>query len=367
MRSYLDDDGTTETTDDISEDSEDVIPFRYSITSYGADYPVDALVKRLNDENIFIPEFQREYIWTYSEACRFIESLLLGLPVPGIFLAREGDSEKLLVIDGNQRLKTLQYFYSGYFKNMSSKFSLKYVQPEFEGKTYVDLDASDRRKLDDSIIHVTIIRQDEPSGDDSSIYHIFERLNTGGRLLKPQEIRACIYHGKFNELLNDLNKNKKWREMYGQTNPHNRLADQELILRFFALYFGHNEYSSPMKDYLNIYMGSNRNFALNSGSELCDIFNKTVDLVYSGVGNKLGKETFRVSTQINAAFFDAMMVGIATRISRGDVKNVEGIEERRRSLLSDREFVTVCKSGTSDEKNVNIRIGKAIEIFEDLE
>src|SRR5215210_7821651 len=92
------------------DDFSDVVPFKYSITSYGADYPVDSLVKRLREKDIFVPPFQRAYVWDARRASKFVESLLLGLPVPGIFLSREDDSGRLLVIDGQQRLRTLEYF-----------------------------------------------------------------------------------------------------------------------------------------------------------------------------------------------------------------------------------------------------------------
>ncbi len=174
-----------EKIEDPIEESSEVLPFTYSITSYGADYPVDAIVKRLDAKDIFIPPFQREYVWTFRQACRFIESLLLGLPVPGIFLAKEKDSQKLLVIDGHQRLKTLQYFYQVDFKDRGKGFSLKDVQTQFEGKNYKTLDSDYRIKLDDSIIHATVVKQDKPTEDNSSIYYIFERLNTGGSLLQP--------------------------------------------------------------------------------------------------------------------------------------------------------------------------------------
>ena len=82
---------------------------RYSISSYGADMPVDAIIPRLKREEIFIPPFQRKFVWTHTQASRFIESLLLGLPVPGIFLFKDPDTRKLMVVDGQQRLRTLQF------------------------------------------------------------------------------------------------------------------------------------------------------------------------------------------------------------------------------------------------------------------
>ena len=179
-------------------------PVEYAISSYGADYPVDGLVKRINSGSIYIPKFQRSYVWNIYRAARFIESLLLGLPVPAIFLYKETESNKLLVIDGQQRLRTLQYFYKGSFEPTERTFKLpKGVQQRFQGATYETLKADERLRLDDSIIHAIIVKQEDPSEDHSqgagpsSIYHIFERLNTGGVLLQPQEIRSCIFHGKF--------------------------------------------------------------------------------------------------------------------------------------------------------------------------
>ncbi|USB33934.1 DUF262 domain-containing protein [Paenibacillus sp. YPG26] len=239
----------------IDESVDEALEYKYSITSYGADYPVDSLVKRIESNAVFIPNFQRSYVWTLTQASRFIESLLLGLPVPGVFFSKESESQKLLVIDGQQRLKSLQMFYSGKFSG-DKEFTLKGVQPSLEGKTYKTLNPEDKIRLDDSIIHATVIKQDEPSDDESSIYHIFERLNTGGTPLHSQEIRACIYHGVFNELLEELRNNVDWLNLYG--NPSNRLKDQELILRIIALYFDLDNYKKPLKEFLNKYMAKNR-------------------------------------------------------------------------------------------------------------
>ncbi len=124
----------------IDEVDDEVIAYKYSITSYGADYPVDSLVKRLQKGVIFVPNFQRSYVWNINQASRFIESLILGLPVPGIFLSKERSTQKLLVIDGQQRLKTLQFFYDGLFND--KEFCLKGVQKNLDGRTYVTRQAS---------------------------------------------------------------------------------------------------------------------------------------------------------------------------------------------------------------------------------
>jgi Protein of unknown function DUF262 len=207
-----------EDVDDLDELNE-VLPTTYSITSYGADYPVDGLVKRMTQGDIVVPlfridpepgqstvGFQREFVWTKPQADHFVESLLLGLPVPGIFLVKESNG-KHLVLDGQQRLRTLESFYSGLFQG--KEYLLENVQEKWRGKTYKTLHADDRRRLDDSIIHATVVRQDEPTEDQSSIYLIFERLNSGGTFLQPQEIRVALYHGQFASLLSKLNENAK--------------------------------------------------------------------------------------------------------------------------------------------------------------
>lgn len=340
------------------ESTDEVVPYIYSITSYGADYPVDSLVKRLEKDVIFIPSFQRSYVWKLPQASRFIESLLLGLPVPGIFLSREADSGKLLVIDGHQRLKTLLFFYEGIFEGR--EFRLTNVQERFEGKTYKTLEEDDRLRLDDSIIHATIVRQDEPSDDVSSIYSIFERLNTGGTLLQPQEIRACIYHGSFNDLLNELNNYPAWREIFGQVSK--RLKDQELILRFFALNFDLDNYKRPMKEFLNEYMGKNKELKLQGRNELEKGFYSVIDLI----SGSLGKKAFRLEGPINAAVFDAVMVGLLRRLSRGPIKEIDRFLRAYDELLKNPDFYDACKTATSDLSNVYVRIELSTNYFMDL-
>ena len=339
--------------------SEEIIPFKYSITSYGADYPVDSLVKRIDEENIFIPPFQRKYIWDKKRASKFVESLLLGLPVPGIFLSKEEETNRLLVIDGHQRLRTLQCFYSGVFVD-GKEFQLMDVQKQYEGTTYKSISEEDRRRLDDSVIHAIIVRQDEPSDDNSSIYQIFNRLNTGGVNLNAQELRACLYHGEFNDLLEVLNNNKDWRELFGPI--HKRFRDQELILRFLALYFV-KPYSKPMAEFLNKYMGKNRHFKLQSAQEIGDLFFKTVQTI----NRALSKDAFKPRGALIAAIFDAIMVGIARRLERGDISDIETTRKRYVSLLSNRGFIKATETHTSDEENVVARLNLATKAFANIE
>lgn len=343
--------------DNLGDDSEELIPFKYSITSYGADYPVDGLVKRIADGSIYVPSFQRGYVWKAKQASRFIESLLLGLPVPGVFLSKEQGTQKLLVIDGQQRLRTLQYFYEGMFEPGGKKFALRGVQSKFNGVTYKLLRDDDKRRLNDSIIHATIVKQEEPSEDDSSVYYIFERLNTGGTLLQPQEIRACIYHGQFNDLLKRLNKNESWRQIYGGVSA--RMRDQELILRFLSLFSHAERYKKPMKEFLNHYMGKNRNLNASMKADLTQAFEGTIGLIF----NVLGRKAFKPKNALNAAVLDSVMVGVARRLAKGRIRKPESLKRHYEDLLSTEKFMSACETGTADEESVSRRINFATNAF----
>jgi len=341
-------------TDPLGEE-EDLV--QYSISSYGADYPIDGLVRRIGDGSIYVPDFQRAYVWTWAQASRFVESLLLGLPVPGIFLARDEDTQKLIVIDGQQRLRTLQYFYEGIFSNTGREFKLRNVQRQLVGVTYKSLSDEDRRRLDDSILHATIVRQDEPSEDSSSIHHIFERLNTGGTQLSLQEIRTAMSYGEFSGLLQQLNQLSSWRSIYGQVSP--RMRDQELILRFLALYFESDRYERPMKDFLNLLMKRNRHLSIYAAEQLTTVFTSAIKLIAEAIGPR----AFKPRRAFVAAAYDAVMVGVARRLQSGPLSDSTEFKERFLVLQKTEKFNKASTTETSDPANIDMRISLATEAF----
>lgn len=349
--------------DALGKEEEATPPFIYSITSYGADFSVDLLVKRIERGDIFVPSFQREYVWSIQRASKFIESLLLGLPVPGIFLSKERESQKLLVIDGQQRLRTLQYFYRGIFPSTKREFALVGVQKKFRELTYATLRDEDRRRLDDSIIHATIIQQDDPSDDNSGITYIFERINTGGLQLQGQEIRSAVYHGKLSETISKLNEIDEWRSIFGPRNNHMR--DQELILRFFALYYGSDRYSEPMRTFLDNYMSNNRDLSEQSSDELESLFRSTISSILECLGTRSFR--FRQKRALNAAVFDSVMVGVARRLSFGNISNCSLLRQRYDALLGNESYVSSTTRTTADAERVRNRLQLATETFQDVE
>ena len=332
----------------------------YSITSYGIDFDVLGIVRRLNDNNIEIPEFQREYIWPRSRASLFIESLLLGLPVPGIFLYRDFDSEIMRVVDGHQRLRSLQDYYPSNSDNQRHEqlFKLQALDSKFNDKAYNDLADQDRRKLDNSIIHATIMSQISPTDGGSSQFSVFERLNTGGMLLRPQEIRSAIYQGEFNNLLGILNENISWRKLVG--NKDKRKRDQELILRFLSLYFK-SSYESPMKSFLNRYMSENRHLNIHNCESICSIFESVTKTILE----KIGEDAFKPLRAVNAAVVDAVMIGVAHRLETGNIR--DSLREKYDSLINNEIFVDSTTQGTSQSEKVRKRIELATEAFANAE
>lgn len=173
--------------------------------------------------------------------------------MPGVFLYKDRKTKKLSVIDGQQRiLSSIRYFKNEFDERI---FRLKNVLPKWEGKTYQELDDSDRFQLNDTVLRATVVQQLDPD-DHSSIYHIFERLNTGGTNLNPMEIRKCVYFGEFFKLLEQLNENAHWRKIIAQPKADKRLRDIELILRCLALNNAWMSYDQSMKIFLNNFMAS---------------------------------------------------------------------------------------------------------------
>lgn len=358
-------DDEEEPLDGETPEEEEVTPeISYDITSYGSDPEVEVLVNRLRRGDILIPPFQRDYVWRQPEASKFIESLLLGLPVPGVFFATEPQSSKQLVIDGQQRLKTLLFFFDGYFNPRPDDknrrvFSLTKVQSPFEGKTYKTLEENDRIRLDTSIIHATVVKQSAPPGEDTSLYHIFERLNSGGRRLTDQEMRLALYHGRLIEKLKELNQHENWRSIFGRT--HARLKDQELILRFFAMFFDLPRYERPMGEFLNKYAGRNRNLGENELERMGHIFRWTIDWF----SEALDTRPFRLTTTLNVAVYDSCMIGLATRLrdeTRAEPEK-EKIQGAYKRLLEDEQYLETVTRSTADDAFVRRRMKSAIESF----
>ena len=234
------------------------------------------------------------------------------------------------------------------------------VQEKFSGCTYQTLEEKDKIRLRDSIIHATIVKQESPKNDDTSIYHIFERLNNGGRRLTPQQIRTAIYHGTFMTLVETLNEYEKWRKMFGNKNA--LLKDEELILRFFALYFELDKYERPMKEFLNEFAYRHQNANTDFIEECRKIFTVTVDAVYEMASSR----AFRIERVLNAAVLDSVMYGVAKRLDRSQIEDYRVMKQAYDGLLENSDYRMFVSRATADEANLRRRMDLAAEAFMSL-
>jgi hypothetical protein len=331
------------------EDQEVGIPV-YRIRSYPSDPDLETLYARWQRKEIIMPEFQRGYVWKHSQASKLIESFLIGLPVPGVFVFVEEETEQQLVIDGQQRLRSIFGFFEGTLPNVNV-FSLAGVDPRWEGMRFTDLNGTDRRKLEHSVLRVVNI---EPltSDDHSSVYQIFERLNTGGTSLTPQEVRNSSFHGPFNDALGKANTSPSWRSLFGNNNPDARMRDVELIVRFLALYESADSYQKPMKKFLTDYMATHQWDP--EPERIQQRFIECADRVYC----QLGARPFHVRSGLNAAVFDSVMVAFASCD-----RTPEDIQPRYESLKTNEKYVASTTTATTDVDTVKRRIELATEIL----
>lgn len=340
-------DWDVDVTEESSEDES--LKVEYEITNYPADTTLSGYLRQWDNKQLVVPPFQRGYVWDQTRASKLIESFLLGLPVPGVFLYKERNSSRFLIIDGQQRIRSVVYFLKGLFNE--KKFRLRKISDKWSGKTFDELDEDSRFNLENSVMRSTIIQQISPD-DNTSIYHIFERLNTGGINLNPMEIRQCISHGEFVKALKRMNDNEDWQKILGRSGPDKRMRDVELVLRIVALAENQSNYDKPMKGFLNNYMEtkkSGRKF-----SELEKKFSGVCKYVYESIGEK----PFHFKQKLNYGFLDSVFVSLFTLNRPKDLLAV------LKKLKQDENYVSCITNNTSDTTVLQNRLKIASSYFQ---
>lgn len=353
-----------ETIESEVEDAQSSGQIKYEISTYPADYTLEVLCSKWRKGEIVIPAFQRKFVWDIYQASRLIESFMLGIPVPSIFLYVDKASSSL-VIDGQQRLKSVFWFYGVVGKQELDIAEEKLLNFRLKGlpesspwynKSFNDFSPEDQTKFNDCVLRATIVKQIDPD-DNTSIFHIFERLNTGGTLLKNQEVRNCVYAGPFNQSLLSMNKYPSWRKIFTTPNVDIRQADVEMILRFFALRDDLGSYKKPMKDFLSAYFGKKEIRFMEDAKikKHEEIFQTTIDLIIQHLGDK----PFHVRNGLNSSVCDSVMVAFSNNLDKIPVD----IKDRYKKLCQDVSYYEWTSKSTNDVNSVNSRIDKATEIL----
>jgi uncharacterized protein with ParB-like and HNH nuclease domain len=339
----------------IDSEEEEVIAYHdYDIATYPSDYSLEMINELWQKEDIKIPDFQRNFVWTIKQSSLLIESFLLGLPVPQAFMYINKDNDSLL-IDGQQRILSIVYYFSGYFgeENLQGKktvFRLKGLDPKspYCDKRFIDLKPEDQKKLSKATLRVVNVKQLSPKDDNTSIFHIFERLNTGGTPLKPQEIRNCVFHGPIVKKLNELNLDANWRKIISRPNPDKHQRDVEFILRVFAMSYNSKNYEKPMKEFLNKQMNEHRYDKHGTLSEFAARFLTITEYV----ANNFKEKPFHVRGPINLAALDSVM---STLINlKGKIS--DDIPAKFENLLANEGYQETIFYNTSDSVTVEERL-----------
>ncbi len=345
----------------------------FKISSWGADLSFRELVQRYKDKEIIKPELQRKYVWDKTEASRFIDSLLLGLPVPSLFLAKLTD-ENMLIVDGYQRIMTVHDFIEGIWGGDRKVFKLvnsEKINKRWRGKAFTELSDTEQKRIKNTTIHSIIFVQQHPNNDDTSLYQVFERINTSGRTLMPQEIRNCVYQGSLNNLLFELNRNKKWRILFGHSEEDNRMKDIELILRFFALmskdFAKMKDGNISLKKFLNQFMGSNKKASEKILNDFKQKFEKTIDFIHDSIGenafNNLSSTPGKFSPNFSPTIFDSISIATCELLEAGFVFKLKKVHENRIKLLEDEDYRSVITQETMRKDSILTRIQKVKSIL----
>lgn len=290
---------------DIYQIAEEQILEKQKIVDFDIkEFTIELLVnKYLNgiesdDNDIFIPTYQRNFVWDVDRQSKFIESVLLGLPIPYIFSA---DTDgRLEIVDGSQRLRTIVAFYENHLtlKNLEILTSLN-------GFKYQDLIKSRQRKFLNSTIRMIALSD---KSDEDVRFMMFERINTGSAILKDMEKRKGIFGGKFMDFVyNECSKHPLFiRNTKFTDRLEKRGEPQELIIRFFAYSDNYKLVKSGVNEFLNEFVESkNKSFDRARYTDEFDKMLKFVDKYFPDgfIKSKTSSKTPRVR-------FDAISVGV---------------------------------------------------------
>lgn len=370
--------------------NEDGAVEEYDISAAPNDFNIRTIFDFIKSGAVRIPGFQRNYVWDLTHASKLIESIIIGLPIPQIFLYEESRNH-FLVIDGQQRLMTIYYFMQQRFPKLEKRSALRSVFAEhglipqdilhddeyftkfnlrlssklpnvpnkFNGLNYKTL-GDHQTQFDLRTIRNVIIKQNLPPDNDSSLYEIFNRLNSGGINLKAQEIRISLYHSKFYDALYRINALPEWRRLLGITEPDLHMKDIEIILRGFAMIIDGVNYKPSMTKFLNGFSMKCKNLKNDQITYFEGLFRSFLQ----ACSNLPEKAFFSKQSRFNISLFDAVFAATCEKAYKQHKFVQTPIDSSKlASLQEDPEFSKASQSETASTINVSNRLKRAQAIL----
>ena len=333
------------------------------IVSQKIDLPISTLPEMIKEQIDLNPDFQRRDRWDVEKQSRFIESIIMNVPIPPVFLG-EDQYGKYVVLDGRQRLTAIKDFLSNVFKLTGLK-----VWEDLNGQNYNDLQ---KKKLAAAItrrfVPAVVILKESSS---QVKYDVFDRLNTGGVIAEPMEIRNAVFQGSFNRLIRQLAELPEFRRLWDissepgeleKNRVYRDMSDVELVLRFFAL-SDYEHMDMKFKDYLGEFMDRRNNeYAKNPALEQEDrtLFQRATQNCWA----VFGASAFRKSAESkkSAPLADAVMIALANYPSDIVASKAAAIRTAIETLLSSNaEFQKAFGTGTNGKGAIRTRISLAKE------
>ena len=309
------------------------------------------------------PEFQRESdVWTQVKKSRLIESVLLGLPLPSFYFSEDPETNKLLVVDGLQRLCAFSDFC------ITKKLKLKGMQflTGLEGWTYDKLDRTQIRRIKSLKVTLNTLRKNTPQ---RVKLVIFQRVNTAGVPLTSQEMRNALYQKKATDLLKRMVKLDSFRKATGGKIPSKRMTDCDFANRFVAFYLYRKEYDGNLDEFMGDALENINRMSQQEIDSIHDTFDRSMTICYRLLGNTAFKrpdpQKPNSFLKTNKAIFEVLSVSIA-QLSENEqeilVQRKARFQNEIYSLFMNEDFIKSITSGTAKTPQVEYRHTK-VQLF----
>jgi hypothetical protein len=298
------------TVEEVNAAEAQIVESVKKIDYYITEYTIEILAQKTRSGDYVVPDFQREFTWEEPRKWRFIESLLINLPIPFIFFWENPASGKLEIIDGSQRLRTLAEF-------MSDELELGELEklPSLIGFRFSDLPESRQNKFKNRSIRGIVLSE---NADEESRFDLFDRINTGSKTANKAEIRRGALRGPFLDLVVKLAKDDVFLKIAPVSERQLKERErEELVTRFFAYGDGLDEYADEVSPFLFSYsQRMNKDFALNPGKipEYEDRFIKTMKFIEASI--PFGFRRNPKGTVTPRARFEAIAIGTQAALSQ---------------------------------------------------
>lgn len=331
------------------------------------EYDLQTLIKKIKNKVIKLdPEYQRKHRWSDDISSRLIESLILNIPIPIIYISQDVDVDeeteesRYSVIDGQQRLTAIYDF----MNNQYALEGMPILKP-LNGYKYESLPPFLIRRLEERTIKCLRI---DSTVDPQVKYDIFERLNSGSIELTNQELRNAVYRGSFNELIKELAQIDEFRKLINikvtqaEQNPKvKKMEDVELVLRFLALdNDNYKNYTPLMKDFLNDFMDRNRDLPQEDLVTIKKRFERVIKYILFELGEKAFakySEEGVLKSSFNTAVYDAIIIGISSSsVFEKQLKITTQQKQNLRSLFGNESFIYTITGSTNDKEKLLRRI-----------